>query len=299
MSNTVSEFEDKVDAKEATSEDILKLIDQFPELLDQTDILSAAFSDMSMSGVINDASALEAILERISQLELLKLLGDNGITDQNVIQGLARGLTFTSSTQDSAWANMANLSTVGMDAESWKQLQDAYNQGNYSLVDRVAFVASVLDFDINFDKKIAMSGNPYLFDEKFGLSKEVQNILCGITEENADDFAKNYLIKTDEEWKNFHSSKRSIVSCMSEFETIKKLYGENKHKIKDIYNMACIGEDDTIFDVSSQKEFYKERMTIIKNARHNLFYRINNYGQIFELQKENWKISSDRGYCKK
>ena len=58
-----------------------------------------------------------------------------------------------------------------------------------------------INFEIN--KKIAISGNPYLFDEYFGLSKHIQNILYNITEENADDFARNYLVKTDEEWANF------------------------------------------------------------------------------------------------
>lgn len=156
---------------------------------------------------------------------------------------------------------------------------------NFYLVGHSAgvFVASILEFDFKFDKKIALSGNPYLYAKKFGLSKKIQELLCSITEENADDFAKNYLIKTEEEYKNFHPSKRSIESCMSEFQKLKELYKTNKKKIKDIYDIAYIGENDTIFSVSAQKEFYKEKLHIIKNARHNMFYRIKSFEQLLNL----------------
>ena len=117
------------------------------------------------------------------------------------------------------------------------------------------FVASAMDFNFKIDRKTAISGNPYLFDEHFGLSKEIQDILYNINEKNADDFARNYLVKTDEEWQNFHHSKRSIESCKTEFDSLKKIYSENKTKIKNIYDKALFGEDDHLFDVTAQKEF--------------------------------------------
>ena len=61
-----------------------------------------------------------------------------------------------------------------------------------------------------------------------------------------------------------------------------KFYNNNKHKIKDIYDLAYIGEDDKIFDVSVQKEFYKNRLHIVKNAFYNIFYKIKNYSQIID-----------------
>lgn len=156
---------------------------------------------------------------------------------------------------------------------------------NFDLISFSAgvFVASITDFDFKINKKIAISGNPYLFDEKLGLSKKIQDILYGITEENADDFAKNYLIKTDDEWEKFHHSKRSLQSCREEFDSLKKIYSENKFKIKNIYDLALFGQDDHLFDVSAQKEFYKDKLNIIKNARHNLFFRINEYKQIINF----------------
>ena len=145
------------------------------------------------------------------------------------------------------------------------------------------FIASIIDFDFKIDNKIAISGNPYLFDENLGLSKEIQNILCNITEKNADDFARNYLVKTDEEWKIFHHSKRTVKSCKTEFEILKNLYQNHKNSIKDIYDFAIMGKDDRIFNVFAQKEFYGEKLKIVENVRHNLFFRINNYEQILSL----------------
>lgn len=145
------------------------------------------------------------------------------------------------------------------------------------------FVASIMNFNFEINKKIAISGNPYLFDEKLGLSREIQDILYNITEKNVDDFAKNYLIKTDKEWKIFHHSKRTLESCRAEFDRLKELYKTNKHKIKNIYNKAIIGEEDKIFNLTTQKEFYGKRLNIIQSARHSLFFRIKNYEQIINI----------------
>lgn len=142
------------------------------------------------------------------------------------------------------------------------------------------FVASIMKFDFKIDKKIAIDGNPYLFDEILGLSKKIQELLYNITEENAEDFAKNYLIKTHEEWNNFHPSRRTLESCRAEFDSLKNLYQANKNKIKDIFNIALIGDEDPIFNVEVQKEFYGERLKLIKNARHNMFFRISSFDEI-------------------
>ena len=121
------------------------------------------------------------------------------------------------------------------------------------------FIASIFNFNFEIRKKIAISGNPYLFDEHYGLSKKVQEVLCNITEENADDFAKNYLIKTEDEAKIFHHSKRTLDSCKAEFNSLKKIYQNKKQNIKDIYDLAFFGDEDSIFNISAQKDFYGKR----------------------------------------
>lgn len=171
---------------------------------------------------------------------------------------------------------------------NYSDLNLDFDFSKYKKFDLIAFsagvfAASIFDFNFETSKKIALSGNPFLFDEHLGLSKEVQDILYNITENSADDFARNYLVKTDEEWKKFHHSKRTIESCKNEFLSLKEIYKHNKQKIKDIYDIAFVGDDDKIFNVQAQKEFYGNKLKIIKNARHNLFFRIKNYDEILKL----------------
>lgn len=157
-----------------------------------------------------------------------------------------------------------------------------FDFSKYKKLDLIAFsagvfIASVMKFNFKIDKRIAISGNPYLFDEKLGLSKEIQNVLCSITEQNADDFARNYLVKTEEEWEIFHHSKRTIESCRAEFESLRALYTSKQKDIKDTFNNAIMGADDKIFNISVQKEFYRNRLKLIENARHNLFFRVKDF----------------------
>ncbi|MBR1680932.1 DUF452 family protein [bacterium] len=158
-----------------------------------------------------------------------------------------------------------------------------YEEFNLIAFSAGVFIASIMNFDFKINKKFAISGNPYLFDEKLGLSKEMQDVLYNITEKTADDFARNYLVKTDEEWQNFHHSKRTLESCKEEFDSLKNLYTLYKQKIKDIYDKALFGEKDPLFNVSNQKDFYGQRLNLINNARHNLFFRIKKYEQIVDL----------------
>ncbi len=160
-----------------------------------------------------------------------------------------------------------------------------YKEINLMAFSAGVFVASVTDLNIKVNKKVAISGNPYLFDEHLGLSEKIQKVLYNITEETADDFARNYLVKTDEEWKNFHHSKRTLDSCREELEGLKKIYQEQKQNIKNIYDLALIGEEDPIFNASVQKEFYGNKLHIIKNARHNMFFRIIKYEQMLNPNK--------------
>jgi len=170
----------------------------------------------------------------------------------------------------------------------YSDLDMDFDFSKYKNLDLIAFsagvfVASIMKFDLKINKKIAMSGNPYLFDEKLGLSEKMQNVLCNVTEKTADDFARNYLVKTENEWKNFHHSKRTLESCRNEFDSLKRLYNSNIQNIKDIYDFAIIGADDLIFNVNAQKKFYNEKLNIVENARHNLFFRIKQYEQIFNF----------------
>lgn len=156
-----------------------------------------------------------------------------------------------------------------------------YSEINLLSFSAGVFMGSVFRHDFKINKKIALSGNPYLFDEKLGLSKSVQNVLYNITEETQEKFVRDYLIFSDEEYKNFHHSKRTLESCREEFDALKAIYKSEKSNIKDEYDLAIIGKEDRIFNPESQKEYYKNRLNIIEKARHNLFFRIKSYEDIF------------------
>ena len=158
-----------------------------------------------------------------------------------------------------------------------------YKEINLIAFSAGVFAASIYDFNFKINTKIAMNGNPFIFDEHFGLSKDIQKLLYNQNEETADEFARNYLLKTDEEYKNFHHSRRTVKSCREEFENLKKLYKENKDKITNIYDYAIVGKDDEIFKAEAQKEFYKDKVRVIDNARHNLFFRIEKYEDIMKF----------------
>ena len=64
---------------------------------------------------------------------------------------------------------------------------------------------------------------------------------------------------------------------------MKNLFISQNHNIKDIYDFALMGENDEIFNTSVQKQFYKNRLKMIENARHNLFFRIQKYEQFFNF----------------
>lgn len=145
------------------------------------------------------------------------------------------------------------------------------------------FVGSVFEHKFNINKKIAMSGNPYLFDKKLGLSESMQKTLYELTEDCCEEFARNYLVKTEEEYLNFHNAKRTLESCRREFTALKNIYMQKYKNIKDNYDLAIMGAEDPIFNPDCQKEYYSERLQIINNARHNLFFRIKNYNEIFDL----------------
>ena len=91
------------------------------------------------------------------------------------------------------------------------------------------------------------------------------------------------MIKTEDEYKIFHHSNRTLESCKAEFEHLKEIYQKQKPNIKDIYDFALIGCDDEIFNIAAQKEFYGTRLHFIENARHNIFFKIKKYEQIFNF----------------
>ena len=142
------------------------------------------------------------------------------------------------------------------------------------------FVASILVDDIpNVRQKIALCGNPYLFDEKSGISQENIRALREITLDNYLDFRRKYMVFSDEEYERYNKleSLRSIESCENELNALEKMYQEKKDAINPVFDKAIVAENDLIFKLPAQKDFYKDKLQVVKNARHHIFFHFNSF----------------------
>ena len=148
------------------------------------------------------------------------------------------------------------------------------------------FVASItIDSIPNVKKKVALCGNPYLFDEKLGLSAEIIKVFKGITLDNYLDFRRKYMVFSDEEFEKYNrlQSLRTIESCDSELLALQTIYEQKKEQINPKFDRAIVAENDLIFNLESQKDFYKEKLFIIPNARHHIFFNFNSFAEILNI----------------
>ena len=145
------------------------------------------------------------------------------------------------------------------------------------------FVASVMADKIpSIRQKIAVCGNPYLFDKTLGISPKTIQVFKGITLDNYLDFRKKYMVFNDEEFEKYNrlQSLRTLESCAGELDVLLKAYKKYKSYINPTFDKAIMAENDLIFNLQAQKGFYKHRLSIIPNARHHIFFHFNRFEDI-------------------
>lgn len=145
------------------------------------------------------------------------------------------------------------------------------------------FVASVMVDKIpHIEKKVALCGNPYLLDENLGLSARTLKLFKAITMDNYLEFRREYMVSTDEEYKKYNAlqSLRSLESCQSELTSLENLYHEHKEEINPHFDKALMAEDDVLFKLAAQKEFYQERLKVIPHAKHHIFFHFKSFEEI-------------------
>lgn len=148
------------------------------------------------------------------------------------------------------------------------------------------FIASILADTIpNVRKRIAVCGNPYLFNETLGLPLEIIKVSNEISADNYLEFRRKYMVFTDEEFNMYNQleSLRTIESCKKELVSLQELYAKQKNKINPLFDRAIVAENDLIFNLVAQRDFYKERLYIIKNARHHIFFRFNSFEEMLNI----------------
>ncbi|MBQ8481193.1 MAG: DUF452 family protein [Alphaproteobacteria bacterium] len=150
------------------------------------------------------------------------------------------------------------------------------------------FVASVFaDRLPNIRQKVAVCGNPYLFDDKLGISEDTIQVFKGITLDNYLDFRRKYMVFSDEEYERYNKlqSLRTIESCENELTALQKMYAEHKTHINPMFDRAIVAENDLIFNVQAQRDFYKDKLQIIKNAKHHIFFRFGGFADMLKTGK--------------
>ena len=147
------------------------------------------------------------------------------------------------------------------------------------------FVASVLSGHIpRIGRKVAVCGNPYLFDGVYGLSPETIMVFRSLNLDNYLSFRREYMVETDEEYKKYNlmASQRTFESCFTELDSLLDMYANRKNGIRDDFSCALLADHDPFFLLSKQKDYYKGRFRIIDDARHHVFFRFSSFAEILE-----------------
>ena len=173
----------------------------------------------------------------------------------------------------------------------YQNLDLNFDFSKYQNIDVIAysagvFVASVFENKLsNVRTRVAVCGNPYLFDEILGISQENIDVFKNITLDNYLEFRRKYMAFSDEEFEEYNKlqSLRTIESCANELEALKNLYQQHKDEIEPNFDKAIMAENDLIFNLAVQKDFYKNKLKIIKNAKHHIFFKFKSFEDLLHV----------------
>lgn len=173
----------------------------------------------------------------------------------------------------------------------YTSLDFKFNFSNYKQYYLIAYSAGVFAAGLikdklpNFKYTIAINGNPLIFDENFGISKNLIKIFKGLNLDNYMDFRLNYLVANQEELKYFnaHQPNRTFKSCFYELDKLEE-YSKEQYKIID-YDLAILGAKDKVFNHEAQKEYYFDKYKVLENSAHDVFFSFRNFDDILKFAK--------------
>lgn len=146
------------------------------------------------------------------------------------------------------------------------------------------FMASYLrDILPEFNFKIAINGTLKLFDEKYGLSKEVSQNFLTISMQNYLEFREKMLVETRKELILFNKfqPRRNIASSLKEFSALKE-YSKMHTDANFTFDKILIAQNDKILPLALQKDFWKTGFKIIPGA-HFMFYNFKSFEEIVNI----------------
>ena len=172
----------------------------------------------------------------------------------------------------------------------YSTLDFEFDFSKYNKVSLLAYSAGVLvacllqDKFPKFDKKVAVNGNPFMIDKKFGMSKKTIDILLNLNLDNCMEFISTYLVYDKQELKIFLAtpSYRPFESSKQELIKLQE-YCNLKYKPIE-FDKVILSDTDKVFNPGTQQEYFKDKYVLLKNsAHHTPFLRFNSTDEMFRL----------------
>ena len=70
---------------------------------------------------------------------------------------------------------------------------------------------------------------------------------------------------------------------MVELDALQKMYAVQKDKINPQFDKAVMAQNDLIFKIAAQKDFYGQKLKVIENARHHIFFKVKSFEDLLEI----------------
>ena len=135
-----------------------------------------------------------------------------------------------------------------------------------------------------FDKKVAVNGNPLMTDKKFGISKKIIDLMLNLNLDNCMDFISTCLVHDEQELKKFLSapSYRPFESSKQEIIKLQEYCNLKFTPIE--FDKVILSDNDKVFNPVTQQEYFKDNFVLLKNASHHTpFLRFSSVDEIFNL----------------
>ena len=150
-----------------------------------------------------------------------------------------------------------------------------FDFSKYNRVSLLAYSAGVLVACLlkekfpKFDKTVAVNGNPLMIDAKFGIDKNITDLMLNLNLDNCMDFISTYLVYDKQELEKFLSTPSYRPFESSKHELL---------KLQEYCNLK-------IFNPLTQQEYFKDKYVLLKKASHHTpFLRFSSTDELFSLK---------------
>ena len=165
-----------------------------------------------------------------------------------------------------------------------------FDFSKYNKVSLLAYSAGVLVACLlkekfpKFDKTVAVNGNHLMIDAKFGIDKKITDLMLNLNLDNCMDFISTYIVYDKQELEKFLSTPSYRPFESSKHELLKlQEYCNLKFTPMD-FDKIILSDNDKIFNLSTQQEYFKDKYVLLKNASHHTpFIRFSSTDELFNL----------------